>query len=309
MTSYHCPRRFRIIAHTAIASALLVTSYARAESLRFAVIGDYGDPGPNEEDVATLVRSWNPDLLITTGDNNYTGNIDANVGQYYHEFISPYVGSFGHGSETNRMFPSLGNHDWDEVLDCNGSSCSGPYLEYFTLPGNGRYYDFVAGPVHFFALDSDDREPDGNTSSSVQGRWLQNRLASSTARWKILYCHHPPYSSALHGSSLWMQWPFHAWGATAVLAGHDHTYERIIRDAIPYFVNGLGGRMIYSFRTPVDGSEVRYNDDYGAMVVQADETMMTFQFISRDGAIIDSYVINATPVETTSWGSIKAMYR
>ena len=24
-----------------------------------------------------------------------------------------------------------------------------PYLDYFTLPGNERYYDFTWGPVHF----------------------------------------------------------------------------------------------------------------------------------------------------------------
>ena len=27
-----------------------------------------------------------------------------------------------------------------------------------------------------------------------------------------------------------MQWPYTAWGATAVLSGHQHSYERINRD-------------------------------------------------------------------------------
>jgi len=34
----------------------------------------------------------------------------------------------------------------------------------------------------------------------------------------------------------------------------------------PYFVNGLGGGAIYYFETITDGSEARYNDDYGAML-------------------------------------------
>src|SRR4051794_92482 len=38
---------------------------------RFAVIGDYGSAGSDEADVATLIRSWNPDFITTTGDNNY----------------------------------------------------------------------------------------------------------------------------------------------------------------------------------------------------------------------------------------------
>ena len=50
------------------------------------------------------------------------------------------------------------------------------YLNYFTLPNNERYYDFVQGPVHFFALNSDTNEPDGTSSSSTQGLWLQNGL-------------------------------------------------------------------------------------------------------------------------------------
>ena len=45
-----------------------------------------------------------------------------------------------------------------------------------------------------------------------------------------------------------------AMGATAVLAGHDHDYERLIIDGLPYFVNGLGGGGIYQFTTPVPGS-------------------------------------------------------
>ena len=38
-------------------------------SVRFAVIGDYGLAGQAEEAVATLVKQWGPDLIITTGDN------------------------------------------------------------------------------------------------------------------------------------------------------------------------------------------------------------------------------------------------
>lgn len=40
-----------------------------------------------------------------------------------------------------------------------------------------------------------------------------------------------------------MQWPFEAWGAHAVLSGHDHSYERLhapnANGGFPFFVNGL----------------------------------------------------------------------
>lgn len=258
--------------------------------VRFAVIGDYGLAGQAEADVAAQVLSWQPDIILTTGDNNYpdgaAGTIDANIGQYFHSYISPYKGSYGAGAETNLFFPTLGNHDYN-------TASAAAYLDYFTLPGNERYYEFVWEPVHFFAVDSDSREPDGVGSSSTQAAWLQSALAASTQPWKIVYMHHPAYSSGYHGSVDWMRWPFTEWGATAVLAGHDHTYERLQVDGMTYFVNGLGGGPIYSFGAILDGSQVRYNDDYGAMLVQATLKSLRFQFITRGGTVIDDYTIQA----------------
>lgn len=256
--------------------------------LRFAVIGDYGAGGQPEADVANLVRSWDPELIITAGDNNYpdgaASTIDQHIGQFYHEYISPYTGEYGPGADENRFFPSLGNHDWNTAQ-------AQPYLDYFTLPGNERYYSFVQGPVHFFVLDSDSREPDGVGSSSVQATWLQEQLAASKSPWKIVYFHHAPYSSGLHGPIEWMQWPFATWGADFVVSGHDHTYERINREGIIYFVNGLGGGSIYSFIIPTAGSQVRYNDDYGAMWVEASEKDIHFRFINRQEQVIDDHVV------------------
>jgi hypothetical protein len=252
--------------------------------------------------VADRVKSWQPDFIITTGDNNYVlggaDTIDRNIGFYYQSFIAPYRGSFGPGEPTgtNRFFPTLGNHDWV-------TASAQPYLDYFTLPGNERYYDVVWGPVHLFAIDNLDPEPDGIDSNSIQARWLQRRLAASTAPWKLVYMHIPPYSSGVHGSNTTAQWPYRQWGATAVLAGHDHIYERLLVDGLPYFVNGLGGQSIYTIPAIQPGSQARYNGDYGAMLVQASAAAITFQFITQAGVLVDTYTIaapapTATPTST-----------
>ena len=104
--------------------------------------------------------------------------------------------------------------------------------------------------------------------------------------------HHAPYSSGPHHSNPTLQWTYAAHGADAVLAGHDHTYERILYDEIPYFVNGLGGKSIYGFGTSVEGSQFQYNGDYGAMLVEANKTQILFQFISRDGIVRDTYTVS-----------------
>ncbi|MFC2026060.1 metallophosphoesterase family protein [Chloroflexota bacterium] len=257
-------------------------------AVRFAVIGDYGEGSQAEQDVADLVKSWNPDLIITTGDNNYPDGaaetIDDRIGKYYHEYIHPYQGAFGEGAEKNRFFPTLGNHDYT-------TANAQPYFDYFTLPGNERYYDFVWGPVHFFAIDADSREPDGVSRISIQATWLKDKLAVSDSTWNIVYFHQPPYSSGYHGSVEWMRWPFQEWGATAALGGHDHLYERFLIDGFTYFTNGLGGGPIYPFLIPLQGSQVRYNNDWGAMLVTADEEQITFQFITGKGEVIDKYQI------------------
>jgi Ca2+-binding RTX toxin-like protein len=272
--------------------------------LRFAAIGDYGDDNAFELAVSNLVKGLDPDLIVTTGDNSYGSNpIDNNIGQYYSDYIGGYTGSFGAGSPVNRFFPSLGNHDY---RDGGGLQA---YLDYFTLPGAGvstsgneRYYDFVEGPVHFFAVDSDSREVDGNSGTSIQAQWLQTALASSEAPWKVVYLHHSPYSSGdSHGSNTTLQWNFEDWGATAVLSGHDHIYERILRNDdgdnfdIPYLITGLGGRSgINGFvPTPVEGSAAQYNGAHGALIVDATATKISFAFhsVQNNGTQVDSYAI------------------
>ena len=255
---------------------------------RFAVIGDYGVAGANEAAVAALVAGWNPEFVITAGDNNYSfgdaSTIDANIGQYYSAFIHPYTGTYGPGGTVNRFFPSLGNHDWY-------TAGAAPYLAYFTLPGNERYYEFARGPIRFFALDSDANEPDGIVATSVQANWLRARLAASTAPFNLVYFHHPPYStSSVHGNTVEMQWPFREWGADLVIAGHDHSWERLVRDGFPYFVCGTSGNLLYALGpVPVSGSAARFNSDFGAMIVEADESFLEARFVTQGGAQMDTF--------------------
>jgi hypothetical protein len=279
----------------------------------FALIGDFGADstgnGAKELAVANLVKSWSPSYIVTVGDNNYdTGSastIDQNIGKYYQEFIANYTGSYGPGagSSLNRFFPVPGNHDWGSVS--SGGSIT-PYLNYFTLPGPGvtvpspnpntneRYYTFIRGDAQFFMLDSDVNEPDGTSSHKTQGQWLRNAMLASTAKYKLVVLHHAPYSSgSSHGSEERMQWPFKHWGATAVFAGHDHTYERLDVNGLPYIVNGIGGKSLYTFTTPVAGSQVRYSADYGATKATITSSQLTLETHSIDGVQRDTLTIAA----------------
>lgn len=288
------------------AGTVSASRQAGASTITFAVIGDDGTHSEGEKAVAEMVNGWNPDFILDTGDAYYaraggytTDKYDRSVGTYYCDFLKD-VTTTGtdcpHGSATrNRFFPTLGNHDYTDASLDN-------YLKYFDLPGSGfksssgneRYYDFTWGPVHFFAINSNQVEPDGTSPDSKQGQWLKKALAASTSAWNIVFFHHPPYSSgATHGDGEWMQWPFKDWGVTAVLSGHEHLYERLQKDGVIYFVNGAGGGDHYDFRaTPEAASRARVAGVYGAQKITATDKTIRFEFYAVDGKRADSYTIH-----------------
>lgn len=269
-------------------------------SIVFAAIGDYGDDSAAAQDVSDLVRSWKVDFVITLGDNRYEDRTyDRTVGGHYCSFLAAVevaTNCAGGKAAVNAFFPAPGNHDY---YDGKGGGIN-EYLAYFTLPGAGittsgtsgteLYYDFIQGPVHFFTIDSE-AASNNPASLAAQKTWLETQLKASTTPWQIVYFHHPPYSSGFHGSNLFMQWDFKAWGADAVLSGHDHTYERIVVDDMLYFVNGLGGKSLYTWGPKVPGSKYRYNINYGAMRVFASANTLNFQFINRSPRVVDGWVI------------------
>lgn len=294
---------------------------AQPAKARFAAVGDFGDDQHNSAAVAAvaaLVKGWGPEFVITLGDNNYNcgaqQTIANNITKHYGEFI-----------DRNSFFPVLGNHDWGHNWGRNlpgdapgvcrqkkpntASACPaqdiGPYLSLFNLPGNERYYEFTRGPVQFFALDSDCHEPDGITPDSKQAEWLREGLKNSTALYKFVYMHHPPFSSGSHGSQKNLQWPFKEWGATVVMAGHEHSYERLHAGELPYIINGSGGRKLRPFNeaNKLPASLYRNATDYGAMLITADQQKMTLEFFNRQGARLDHCSIRGAggPVADPCW--------
>ena len=292
-------------------------------TVTFAVIGDYGGATTEEGQVATMVGGWGVDFVITTGDDYYnnaggsgTGKYHNSTGQYYCDFIKD-GGATGTGCATggnasvNAFFPSMGNHDYSDATPSPAT-----YLNYFTLPGAGftntsgneRYYDYVQGPVHFFVLNSNSQETDGNSSTSTQANWLQTQLAASTSPWNVVYFHHAPYTTATtHGDTAVMQWPFDQWGVDVVFNGHDHIYERLEKDGVWYFVSGNGGWNLrpndcYGDSTAAT-SYYCYDDNYGAMKVIATDTTLdleSWSISNAEAVMVDSLSLPLAPSACTT---------
>jgi myo-inositol-hexaphosphate 3-phosphohydrolase len=261
----------------------------------FAVIGDYGSEGINEQRVADMVKSWNPEFVITTGDNTYGSNpIDENIGQYYSKFIYPYTGNYPPSSpDQNRFWISVGNHDYDDGGGIDAIQNYFPYL----LPNT--YFDIVIGDVHFFFLDSEEFYQ----YSDAQKIWFDNAVANSTARWRIAVFHRPPYTSGGGGNTAnehnMRTWPFNQNNFQLMFNGHIHNMEHLTvpGEQTHYCVQGAGGRSLYTFENdPSPATRVWGLDyKYGACKVIVTSTTLTIEFWSTDGttnSLEHSFILN-----------------
>ncbi|CAN5791282.1 hypothetical protein BH23CHL8_BH23CHL8_10010 [soil metagenome] len=265
---------------------------AQLERATVAVIGDFGTADARSERVANLVKSWSADSVVTVGDNYYetaggtgTDRYDSAVGRFYCPFlggVAPGEWCDGAQTEVNRFWPATGNHDYQEAGIDN-------YLAYFDLPSNERYYDVVIGPLHVFVIDSQRAR---NVERSPQRAWLKSALAGSASSWKAVVLHHPPYSSGPSGPTKVLRWPFNRWGADVVMAGHEHFYERLAAEGIPYLINGLGGARRYRFKAIDPGSVRRFRADWGALRLKATATSLKGAFVSVGSGTKDRFSLS-----------------
>ncbi|MEQ6120545.1 sialate O-acetylesterase [Reichenbachiella sp. MALMAid0571] len=321
---------------------------------------DYQTP---EEQVADMISGSDPGFVLTLGDDSYLDDmlngfdcvgcptysalssadalehtINKIVGNFYGEYI--YGSSEDNGStyEFNRFFPILGNHDYHDRSNYNNvptSETNGveAWMNYFPTEqyndiSGGRYYDFVRGDIHFFALNSniaslitleveesgksvitsyaDDLATiSGNLEPSYsydsdQFNWLDSSLKNSTAKYKVVYMHNPPYASVPKLAGALDQLPFRFFEnltvkPSIVLAGDYHIYERLIDDSgLTYVVNGVGGHPLLKIPTMQDQlspNSVLLNKHYewGAMIAEEQEDHLLFKMMNTNGVVRDEF--------------------
>jgi hypothetical protein len=90
-----------------------------------------------------------------------------------------------------------------------------------------------------------------------------------------------------------MRWPFRAWGASVVYAGHDHDYERFLVEGVHYVVNGVGGNELYPLGVRAAESLAGFDDVHGAVFVEASAHRFASRFVSTRGTLLDELVLTA----------------
>jgi len=247
----------------------------KSGSLKFAVIGDTGEPSAGQTAIAKQMVSWRGkfpfEFALMMGDNLY-GSEGAR--DYEKKFAGPYKALLDGGV---KFYAALGNHDDAAQIQYKAFNMNGQ--KYYTFkPQNG---------VRFFALDS-------NYVDQKQIEWLDKELAASGSDWKIAYFHHPLYSSGkTHGSAelqrSLIEPVFLKYGVNVVFTGHEHFYERIKpQKGIAYFIIGSSSKLR---RGDLEKSALTVygNDsDYAFMLVEIAGDELYFQTINDKGVTIDA---------------------
>lgn len=206
------------------------------------------------------------------GDNIYPDGATAGADgrsdaeRFNAVFTEPY-GAYGALAADFRIYAALGNHDWNTSRA--GAEAQRRFLE-STPPFymDGYFYRVIPpgleGEVELFVIDTelllaqvpvpetevdwdgseivlpeyDDLSPGVAQQSDAErgmAAWLEQALASSTARWKIVAGHHPLWSTA--GSKFAQARALRALilptlcrYADLYLAGHEHTLEAHLDD-------------------------------------------------------------------------------
>lgn len=214
---------------------------------RFIAFGDMGTGRAGQFEVAAAMvdRASRDglDFVLTLGDNFYgDGVASATDPQWETKFERPYADP----ALDVPIYPSLGNHDHkgdpDAQIEYSGRNPN------WMMPD--RYYTFTrvlddGTKVQFFAIDTTPMH-DLFGDASAQLAWLDQTLADSDARWKIVFGHHPLYSHGAHGSDRvlirTLEPVFSSRGVDVYFAGHDHTLEMLKPvSGVHYVVSGAGG--------------------------------------------------------------------
>jgi 3',5'-cyclic AMP phosphodiesterase CpdA len=156
--------------------------------------------------------------------------------------------------------------------------------------GGRLYYSFTAPKqdARFFALDS-------NRLTREQLRWLETELAATRERWKIVFLHHPLYSSGRrHGSDerlrAQLEPIFVRFGVSVVFSGHDHFYERSRpQQGVTYFVTGSGGKLRRGNAGPGQAFSARVADQQLVFLAgEIDGDVLSFNAIDATGRVVDA---------------------
>jgi tartrate-resistant acid phosphatase type 5 len=273
-------------------------------SLRFLVVGDWGRRGAfhqkeTADQMGRTAAEIRAQFILATGDNIYDEGVrDVHDSLWKYSFEGIYTAP----SLQIPWYVALGNHDYRTNPQAE--------VEYtlfsprWKMPA--RYYSVVwqvtpEVSAEFFVVDTSPfisgYYNDPKYMKSVTGQdtkaqlaWLEEKLTTSTARWKFVVGHHTIYSSAAkHGDNDDMIRAFRPilekHGVQAFLNGHDHDME-VIKEGPVYYITSGAGSSVRGEMHPGPNSLFANGIESGFLAVKLTPESFAYQFIDWSGKVL-----------------------
>ena len=222
-------------------------------------------------------------ITLHVGDWVSNGNSETD---WAHQFFDPSYISTNEFQANMPINGCIGNHDGSGALFYK-------YFPYLYEPG-GFYWSFDYGPAHITVIDQYVSYSPGST----QYKWLENDLASSTKKWKILVFHEPGWSAGGHSNQTAVQDYIQPLavehGVDIIFAGHNHYYARAVVDGIHHVTTGGGGAPLYEPNLTADkivAATAAYH--FCELNIQGDN--LFFSARDKNGGVIDFFQMAQTP--------------
>ncbi|MEL7566865.1 MAG: fibronectin type III domain-containing protein [Dehalobacterium sp.] len=201
------------------------------------------------------------------------------------------------------MLAVPGNHE------SNSASTGKPelFLDFLAMPANGpsgfeeEFYSCDYGDCHIVGLSSgifmNEQLLKGSMTEedfdTIAG-WIEEDLANSDAKWKIVMMHHPAYAvvSDATAAEVLENWApiFVEAQVDLVFCGHQHIYMRTKPIQGVTYVMGNSGSKHYA-PADVPYSEVMIADTSTYQIVTAEEDSLTMNTYDTAGDILDTVTL------------------
>ena len=195
------------------------------------------------------------------------------------------------------LMPVLGNHDRQDGLG------SWMYYELFDMPKNGppkvhseSTYSFEYGNALYLMIDSTHPNED-------QTDWIEETLKNSSATWKFVMFHFPPYNFEEPYFDIQEAWCgiFDTYHVDMVMGGHIHYYMRSKPINNGKVVDSFEKGTVYAVSIGTHGNhddigdepyaEKRYKKGQFYQHMEIDDNVLSYTAYDKEGSIKDQFTI------------------
>lgn len=284
------------------------------DGYNFFIANDLGRNGYyKQKDVAKvmgeLAEEIGIEFVAAAGDTHHWGGV-----QSVHDplWMTNFETIYDHPELREDWHAILGNHEYQgntqAMIDYSDISrrwvMPDRYYTKTIVPEEDEIDEFDTAKVFFIDTtplidkyyEEGDKYPDvAAQDSTKQLRWLEEELAKSTEKFKIVIGHHPIYVSEkkrVDEQSLVEKLDplLRKYNVDVYVAGHSHTFQHLTKAGakVNYVVNGSGSLA----REPIKGPDTRFcSSDEGFSVISVGKNKLKMTFINYLGDAIHQFEI------------------